>query len=148
MDRDATTSRDKPDDAITGDGMTAGGQAREKVPDAHDLDAFATRQTDRLEREHLRLHFGLQVEHDADHARAVTRHAQLLDVRIVRGELAFELGERRREVVRLEVEDKARRILDREKLVFDLRRRLEGEARVIVRGPDPAGDDLRLRGTC
>ena len=98
---------------------------------------------DGREREGLRLHLGLEVEHHAHDARPVARHAQAFDVGVVGRHLAVELGERGGHV-RLEVEHQALRILDREHLVLQLRFRFNGEPRVIARRPDPAGDYLRF----
>jgi hypothetical protein len=98
---------------------------------------------DRREREGLRLHLGLQVEHDAHDAGPVARHAQALDVGVVGRDLAVELGQRRRHVG-LEIEHKALGILHREDLVLDLALRFDREARVIARRPDAARNDLRF----
>ena len=74
---------------------------------------------DRRQGEDLRLHFGLEVEHQANDAGPVARHAQALDVRVVRRDLGMQLGERRRQVVGLQVEHQPLGILDAEDGVLD-----------------------------
>ena len=100
---------------------------------------------DRLQHEHLRPDLGLEVEHDADHPRAVARDAQALHIRIVRRDLGVQLGERRGDVGGLDVEHQARGILDAEDTVLQLVLRFEREPRVIACWPDPARGNLRLR---
>ena len=75
---------------------------------------------DRRQVEDLRLHLGLEVQHQADHARAVARDAQALDVGIRRRDLAVQLGERGRELACLQVEHQALGILEVEDRVLDL----------------------------
>ena len=98
---------------------------------------------DRGEREGLRLHLGLEVEHHAHDAGTVARHAQTFDVRIVAGDFPVQLGERRRHFS-LEIEHQPLGILDGEDLVLHLRLGFEREARVVARGPDAAGNNLGL----
>ena len=74
---------------------------------------------DRRQGEDLRLHLGLEVEHQANDARPVARHAQALDVWVVGRDLGVQLGERRRQVVGLEVEHQPLGILDAEDGVLD-----------------------------
>jgi hypothetical protein len=100
---------------------------------------------DRLQGEYLRPHLGLELEHHAHDAGPVAADPQLLHVRIVGGDLAFQLRERARELARLQVEHEALGILDREELVLDLRRRFERQAGVVLGGPDAARDYLRVR---
>ena len=61
--------------------------------------------------EGLRAHFGLQIEHHTDHARTVSRDAQLLDIGIVDGHLAVQLGKRGRKLRTLQIEHQALGIL-------------------------------------
>ena len=75
---------------------------------------------DRLERKHLRLHLGLEIEHQAHDARAVVRDAQALDIGIVRRDFGVQLEERGRQLGELEVEHQALRILDAEQRELDL----------------------------
>src|SRR5688572_6729851 len=101
---------------------------------------------DGAQRKDLRAHLRLQIENDAHDPGAVARDAQSLDIWIFGGDLAVQLGERGGDVVRLQVEHEARRMLDTEDRVLDLFLRFEGEARVFRRGPDASGEDLRLDG--
>ena len=98
----------------------------------------------RREGEELRLHFGFQVEHQANDARTIARHAQALDVGVFGHHFAVELGERRRQFG-LEVENQPLRVLDGKDLDLQFRFCFEREPRVVARRPDAARDDLRLR---
>ena len=100
---------------------------------------------DGSERKHRRLHFRLQVEHDAHHVRPVQRDAHRLDVRIGVTDLRRQLAQFRVEIHALEVEHQALGARDREELVLDRARGLEGDARVFLRGPDARGEDLLSR---
>src|SRR3954468_4517273 len=95
--------------------------------------------------EELRLDVGLEIEHHANHPRAVACDPQTLDVGILRRDLALQLGERRGQLVGLELEHQPLGILDAEDAVLDGGLRFEREPRVIARGPDAARYDLRLR---
>ena len=103
---------------------------------------------DRRQGEDLRLHFGLEVEHQANDAGPVARHAQALDVRVVRRDLGMKLSERRRQVVGLQVEHQPLGILDAEDGVLDRLARFEREAGVIARRPDARRQDLRFARYC
>src|SRR2546425_8183743 len=90
----------------------------------------------------LRLHLGLEIEHQAHDARAVVRDAQALDIRIVRRDFGVQLEERGRQLGELEVEHQALGVLDAEQRELDLIPGFEGQARVVARRPDAAGEDL------
>src|SRR5206468_341311 len=90
-------------------------------------------------------HVALEIEHHANHARPVARDPQALDIGVLLGNLALQLGKGRRDVVGLEVEHQALRILEAEQAVLDGRFRLQRKARVVARRPDAAREDLRVR---
>src|SRR5258706_4178302 len=98
----------------------------------------------RLEREQLRLHFGLEVDHQAHHARPVAADAQLVDIGIADRDLAVQLGQCRANVHAFEVEHQALGILHRKQLELNLGLRLQRDAGVVLGRPDPGGNDLRL----
>ncbi len=102
---------------------------------------------DRREREELRLHLALQIEHEAHDIGLEAADAHAFDVRIVRADLVREPGQGRGDIDALQVEHQAFGILQREQRVLDGDRGLQRDAGVVGSRPHARGGDLcsRLR---
>jgi hypothetical protein len=98
---------------------------------------------DRLEHEHLRLDFFLQVEHQPHHARAVLADPHLLDVRVARLDLGDQALERRVQVEPFDVDHQPFRVLHDEVGRFQVAVVFQRDAGVVGRRPDPHREDLR-----
>ena len=98
---------------------------------------------DRFEGKGLCAHLGLEIEHYAQHPRAVARDAQFLDVGILAGDLAVQLGQRGRQFGALEIEHQALGVFHRLERVTQLLSGFDCDARVVLCGPDSRGDYLR-----
>ena len=68
----------------------------------------------RLEREDLRQHCLLEVNHQAQHARCVLPDAYACNVRVIRPDLGNQLAQRRQEINALDVDGHARRVRNQE----------------------------------
>ncbi len=97
---------------------------------------------DRQQREHLRVDALLQVEHQPHHARPVLAHAHLADVRIVRRDLGDQFAQRRVQVQPVDIDHEAVRLHHQMVRRRQRRIRLNGHARVILRGPHPHRHDV------
>src|SRR5256886_16272140 len=75
-------------------------------------------------------------------SRAVASDAQALDIGVVGGDLGVQLEKGRRQLGELEVQHQALGVLDAEQRELDLAPGFEGQARVVARRPDAAGEDL------
>ena len=91
-----------------------------------------------FKREKLRVHLVLEIEHDAQDARPEARHADRLDMRIVRVHAPRQLRELAVRLDIFEIEHEALRILDQHQLMRDRRRRFENQPRVFLRRPQCA----------
>ncbi|OWW20513.1 hypothetical protein AYR66_14475 [Noviherbaspirillum denitrificans] len=102
---------------------------------------------DRGEREHLRVDFFLEVEHQAHHVRTVLPDAHLLDVGIVRLDLCDQLLQRRVELEAFDIDHQPFGILDDEMAGFQVGVVFQRDAGVVFGRPDAHGHDTgRVRG--
>ena len=90
---------------------------------------------ERIQREQLRIHLGLEIEHDAQYTGLEASDADRLDVRIVGLDVLRELRELRGQLDIVEVEHQPRGILHHEHLVRDRSAGLEDQPRVLLRRP-------------
>ena len=90
-----------------------------------------------LEREHLRRHRLLQVEHHPHHVGPVLRHAQALDIGVVGPDLGHQIIEGRIDGQALDVHHQAVGIFQRELFRLELAVQLQRDAGVFVGRPGP-----------
>ena len=94
-----------------------------------------------LEREHLRRHRLLQVEHHPHHVGPVLRHAQALDIGVVGPDLGHQIIEGRIDGQALDVHHQAVGIFQRELFRLELAVQLQRDAGVFVGRPGPHRED-------
>jgi hypothetical protein len=95
----------------------------------------------RVQREHLRHRFLLEIEDDTNHAGLELAHPHAGDVGIVRPHLADQLAQGRVHVQPFDVDDQTGRVRDHEGLAGQGHVRFEGHAGVVGRRPDPHGHE-------
>ncbi|MNN54782.1 hypothetical protein D3C81_1696190 [compost metagenome] len=98
---------------------------------------------DRRQGKHLWIHFFLQVEYEAHHARPVLADAHLLDIRVVRLDLGDQAFQRRVQVDAFDIHHQPFRILDDEVIGLQVRIVFQRDAGVILGWPDAHRKDLR-----
>jgi hypothetical protein len=109
-------------------------------------DEAMTELGDRLQREHLRPHFTLEIEHDAQESTRGVADAYRSDVRIARLDARRQLVDLTRALDAREVEHEPVGVAQHDHLMLDRRRRLEDDARVLFRRPQARGRDARCIG--
>ena len=102
--------------------------------------------TDRFEREYLWRDFGFQVEHEAHHVRPVLANPNLRDVWVIRLDFGDQALHGGIEFQPLDINDQSFRILDDEMGGFQVAIVFERDTGVVVRRPDPHGNNLRSTG--
>ena len=97
------------------------------------------------EREHLRIHVLLQVEHEAKKSRRLRADANACDIGIVRLHMRREIAKLRRRIDACKVEHDAIRLAQHDKLMLDRYSGFENQARIFLRRPQSRGRNAAHR---
>jgi hypothetical protein len=111
-------------------------------------DEAMTELRDRLQREHLRPHLDLEIEHDAQESTRGTADTYRRDVRIARLHARRQLVELARALDACEIEHQPVGVAQQDHLMLDRRGGLEDDARVLFGGPQSRRRDARCVGPC